>query len=84
MRQWSPVPLLDLDAADGDGISINIGLDYLINKKWDVGLGFDYRDMQADNGIDIVYLDSGGIGGTRFNEVNWQSWAFLFTLQYKF
>jgi len=71
-------------AADGDGISINIGLDYLIHKKWDIGLGFEYRDMQADNGIAIIYLDSGGIGGTRFNEVNWASWVFSCSLQYTF
>lgn len=70
--------------ASGDGLSLNIGVDAPIGGRWDAGLDFDYIDLQTDTGLDIVYLDTGAVAGTRLNEVNWKSWALSLALKYHF
>lgn len=70
--------------AEGDGVSINAGMRYLLVEKWRLGADISYLDLQAADGLDVVYLDSGAIGGTRLNEVNWKSWALSVSLQYAF
>lgn len=70
--------------ADGNGISMDLGLRYFISKKWDVMTRFRYIDMKADDGLDIVYFSDNTVGGTRLNQVNWESWALSLTARYLF
>ncbi len=70
--------------AEGDGVSFNAGMHYLLDEKWQVDADISYVDLQADDGLDIVYFDSGAVGGTRLNEVNWTSWTLSVSLQYAF
>ncbi len=72
--------------ADGDGFSINSGIEYQLGERWDFIADISYMTMQADNGIDIVYivLPVPAVGGTRLNEVNWESWSVTFGAKYTF
>jgi len=70
--------------ADGDGFSLAAGMQYAFDEEWQFGADLALYDLQADNGLDIVYLDNGSVGGTRLNEANWQSWALSLALQYRF
>jgi hypothetical protein len=70
--------------ADGDGYSLSVGADYVIDKRWQVGADLSLHDLQTDAGIVYVYESSGAVGGTRLNEVNWQSWALALSAQYRF
>jgi hypothetical protein len=77
-------PVSFAQEAEGDGISLKAGMQYLLNTQWQVGADLSYIDLQADDGLDIVYLDTGTIAGTRLNDVNWKSWALSVSLQYAF
>jgi len=72
--------------ADGSGMAINIGFDYRLNRHWSSGLQYDFIAMQADDGLDFIYVRSPtpGVGVTRLNEVNWGAWSLLLALRYSF
>ncbi len=71
-------------AADGDGLQLSMGAGYRFREKWNLLFDFNIMNMQADNGLDIVYLSDGTIGGTRLNAVNWESWAISIGAEYSF
>jgi hypothetical protein len=71
--------------ANGDGIVISSSAGYLINSDWTVRLSADYQRWKADRkGIDTVFGSYGGIGHTKLNEVNWNSYGFNLGVEYNF
>ena len=77
-------PLSFEQLADGDGISLAVDVQYDFDKRYAVGADLAIYDLQAKNGIDVVYLNGGGVSGTRLNEVNWESWALSLSAKYRF
>jgi hypothetical protein len=71
-------------AADGTGIILSIGGEYVLREPWHIGLKIDYQEWSTDPGIDRLFLASGSITETRLNEVNWDSYAILLGLTYRF
>lgn len=70
--------------ADGDGFVVALGGDFEVIDGFSLQLDFDYTDWQTDRGIDRVFLADGRVGGTRLNEVNWESFSAMFGLKYRF
>jgi hypothetical protein len=59
--------------ADGNGIVLSLVCDYYIRPNISLNLGLDYQDWSTDPGVDTVFFSNGTVGGTRLNEVNWES-----------
>jgi hypothetical protein len=71
--------------ADGSGIVLSLACEYYIRHNISLNLGLDYQDWSTDTGVDIVYFSNGTTGGTRLNEVNWESGSIRlgFTVHFK-
>jgi hypothetical protein len=62
---------------EGDGIVFNCGLDYALTQSLDLNLRADVQDWKGDAGIDRTFFSNGVVSETRFNEVNWESYAVM-------
>jgi hypothetical protein len=62
---------------EGQGLVFNFGLDYALTQSLDLNLRADVQDWKGDPGIDRTFFSNGLIGETRFNEVNWESYAVM-------
>jgi len=70
--------------ADGSGIVITLAGEYVLEGPWSVSLTANYQDWSTDAGTDRLYFADGGVVDTRLNEVNWDSYAILVGLTYRF
>ena len=70
--------------ADGKGFLITLGTEYLLNGPWSLNMAFSYQKWSADPGLDRLYYANGSIAETRLNEVNWDSYALMLGLVYRF
>ncbi|MBL4764114.1 MAG: hypothetical protein JKX67_02365 [Colwellia sp.] len=62
--------------ADGYGLIGDVAGEYKLNTQLSLNLLLRYQDWQAhDNGIDKVFFSDGETFSTKFNGVNWQSFA---------
>jgi Protochlamydia outer membrane protein len=72
-------------SANGAGIVASSSVGYLINPEWTVRLSADYQHWKARNkGIDTTYFSNGGVGETKLNQVNWNSYGFNLGIEYHF
>ena len=70
--------------ADGTGIIMTLGGEFLLVKPWFLSLYINYQDWSTDPGLDTLYYADGSISQTRLNEVNWDSFAIMLGLTYRF
>jgi len=70
--------------ADGSGVLLDLNIDYLLSKNWQIGLQGTYQDWETDAGTERVYLTDGTVLSTRLNEVNWDSVSIGLKLIYSF
>ena len=70
--------------ADGTGFLVRVGGDYRFAEPWSLGLELNFQDWSTDAGIDRVFISDGTIVETRLNEVNWESFAIMLRLTYRF
>ncbi len=70
--------------ADGTGFLISVGGDYAFSGPWSLGLEISYQDWSTDAGIDRQFFAGGTMAETRLNEVNWESYAIMLRVTYRF
>lgn len=70
--------------ADGTGIMISAGGEYVLSGPWSVGLNLSYQDWSTDAGIDRIFFADGSVAEDRLNEVNWDSLAIMLGMTYRF
>jgi hypothetical protein len=59
-------------------------LSFDFNRRIALNFNFDYKNWQAKNGSDKVYLVDGTTAKTRLNEVNWSSYYLGLGLKLRF
>lgn len=69
--------------ADGTGVVIGAGGDYLFAEPWSLGLEVNVQDWSTGAGIDRLLKSDGTTVETRLNEVNWESLAIMLRLTYR-
>jgi opacity protein-like surface antigen len=70
--------------ADGTGFLITFGGDYAFSEPWSLGLELNFQDWSTDAGIDRQFNADGTMAVTRLNEVNWESFAIMLRVTYRF
>jgi hypothetical protein len=70
--------------ADAKGILIAFSADYRLDGPWSLTMSFNYQKWSADPGVDRLYYASGSVAETRLNEVNWDTYALMLGLAYRF
>jgi hypothetical protein len=70
--------------ADGSGIVITVAGEYVLKGPWSLSLTASYQDWSTDPGTDRLYYADGATVDTRLNEVNWESYAILVGITYRF
>jgi hypothetical protein len=70
--------------ADGKGFLIALSVDYLLTGPWSLSMSFNYQKWSTDTGLDRLYYANGSVADTRLNEVNWNSYALMLGLVYRF
>jgi hypothetical protein len=70
--------------ADGKGFLITLGAEYLLTGPWSLNMTFNYQKWSTDTGLDRLNYANGSIAKTRLNEVNWDSYALMLGLVYRF
>ena len=77
-------PVTNNHWANGQGMTVSLGVDYKANPSWRLGFGIDYTHYLAKNGTDQVNIFDGTHVQIRLNEVRWDSWAFRLKATYRF
>jgi hypothetical protein len=70
--------------ADGAGYVLKVGAAYALKGPWSLGLDVKYEEWSTDPGTDRAYDAHGSSMDTRLNEVNWNSFAAMLSLTYRF
>jgi hypothetical protein len=70
--------------ADGTGVIMSVGGEYHLTQPWFLSLNINYQDWSTDPGLDRLFFADGSITETKLNEVNWDSFAILLGLTYRF
>jgi hypothetical protein len=81
-------PVSFTDEADGTGIVISLGLDYVLGdltkRNWTINSNFDYQNWSTDPGVHRTFFADGTSGDTRLNVVNWNSYTLRIGMTYRF
>jgi hypothetical protein len=70
--------------ADGKGFLFAFGAEYLLNGPWSLNMSFYYQKWSTEPGLDRLYYAGGSVAETRLNEVDWDSYAFMLGMVYRF
>jgi Protochlamydia outer membrane protein len=70
--------------ADGKGFLIALNAEYLLAGSWSLNMSLNYQKWSTDPGLDRLYYANGSVAETRLNEVNWDSYALMLGLVYRF
>jgi hypothetical protein len=70
--------------ANGEGLVVNIGINYFFAEHWDIGLTYDRQRWSASKGNCRFFLATGQTSAQRLNEVNWNSRSIDFSVSYAF
>ena len=86
---WNLIPFLSHPGsfkhdAEGKGFLITLGAEYLLTGPWSLNMAFSYQKWSAESGFDRLHYANGSIAETRLNEVNWDSYALMLGLVYRF
>jgi len=77
-------PLSFEQKANGNGILYNLAAEYEFSRNWSFLLSGNYQAWKTDHGSDRTFLVAGGTGITRLNAVNWESYALMTGISYRF
>lgn len=69
---------------DLTSIMISLGGEYALTGSWAINLTLNYEDYSTDAGIDRMFFADGSTRDTRLNEINWDSFAIILGLIYRF
>jgi hypothetical protein len=70
--------------ADGKGYLIAVSAEYLLAGSWSLNMSLSYQKWSTDPGHDRLDYANGSVAETRLNEVNWDSYAFMLGVVYRF
>lgn len=70
--------------ADGQGIVLSAYWNIFFKENWALNLSGNYQTWNTDAGLDRVFTAGGEILETRLNEVEWDSFAIMLGLIYRF
>lgn len=78
-------PVSYTHAADARGYVLSLGFyTPAAPRKLAWRLVLDYQNWKAESGLDRTFFSDGSVGITRLNEVNRESWAISYGIQYSF
>ena len=69
--------------ADGSGWIVSADWDIFITRQLGFKMSVNYQAWDTDPGIDRTFFSDGTTIVTRFNEVNWDSYAIMFGIVYR-
>lgn len=67
---------------DGDGIQISANYSYALDSKYEFTSDWTYTSRSIEDGLDILYFSNGNVSTQKLNEVNNESHAVRFGLNY--
>ena len=70
--------------ADGKGFLVTLGAEYLLSGPWSLNMAFTYQNWSTNAGTDRLYYANGSVAETRLNEVEWDSFALMVGVVYRF
>jgi hypothetical protein len=70
--------------ADGSGIVVTLSGEYVLEGPWSLSFTANFQDWSTDAGLDRLYYADGTVADSRLNEVNWESYAILVGITYRF
>ena len=70
--------------ADGSGIVVTLSGEYVLEGPWSLSFTANFQDWSTDAGLDRLYYADGSVTDSRLNEVNWESYAILVGITYRF
>jgi hypothetical protein len=70
--------------ADGKGFFVAFSAEYLLAGPWSLNVSLNYQKWSTDPGLDRLYYAGGSVAQTRLNEVNWDSYALMLGVVYRF
>ncbi len=70
--------------AEGSGFVLSLKSVYELNLQWSAVFTGDLQFWKAEDGNDKTFFADGRRGGTRLNEVDWDSYATMLGLRYQF
>lgn len=70
--------------ADGDGFAASVAYKYTISPQWYWTIGFQYSKFETDSGDWLFRSPSNVIVGVGLDEVEWESYAFMIGIGFKF
>jgi len=70
--------------AEGNGVVLSVGAEYAFQDRWSLILKANYQKWSTDPGTDRLYFADGTISDTRLNEVNWEAFAVVIGVTYRF
>lgn len=72
-------------SSEGKGYVLSLGFQTPPRRgEFSWRLAFDFQWWRAEDGEDRTYFTNGGVGRTRLNEVDWDSWSIHYGIQYDF
>jgi len=77
-------PVSFMHEADGQGTSMNVGINRLFAERWLIGLTYGWQVWDTDPGTDTLYWSGGGATRSTLNEVNWESRSVNLSIGYNF
>ena len=84
LREDLAHPISFEQEARGTGIVWSLETEYVLTDRWSMLLSGNLQYWQTDAGADTSYRADGTRGGTRLNEVSWDSYALMGGLLYRF
>jgi hypothetical protein len=86
---WNLIPFLSHPKsfehdADGKGYLFVLGAEYVLSGPWSLNMTFNYQKWSTEPGLDRLYYAGGPVAETRLNEVDWDSYAFMLGIVYRF
>ena len=70
--------------ADGHGVILAVGFNFLLNAHWMLNVSYDYQTWSTDHGTDRIFRSDGTSVKTRLNEVNWDANTFSLGIGLRF
>jgi len=69
---------------NGHGINVDASASYSLSDAWNIAAEFGYSKYWIRNGVDSTFSSTGAVSFTNLNEVNWESFSTVASLEYSF
>jgi hypothetical protein len=70
--------------ADGNGFVVSADWNVFFTKNWALNVNANYQDWDTDSGVERTFFADGTTFDTRLNDVDWDSFAIMLGLTYRF